>query len=181
MEPRCRATLRLYSAGSDRNALPTSLREGRNELKTAEREGRIEDEDWCIRKDGTRFWANTVITALRNSDGTLRGFANVTRADEEHTRRDEEMFRLLVESVQDYAIFMIDPEGHIISWNAGAQRPKQYRADEILGKHFSIFYPEEDLENGKPQLELEIAVKEGRLEDEGWPSEKMGRASGPTS
>ncbi len=145
-----------------------------NDLKTAEREGRIEDEDWCIRKDGTRFWANTVITALRNSYGTLRGFANVTRADEEHTRRDEEMFRLLVESVTDYAIFMLDPEGHIISWNAGAQRLKQYRADEILGKHFSIFYPKVDLENGKPQRELDVAVKEGRIEDEGWRVRKDG-------
>ena len=144
------------------------------DLNTVEKEGRIEDLGWCIRKDGTRFKANTIITALRNGDGTLRGFAHVTHGEAEQMRRSEEMFRLLVESVQDYAIFMLDPGGYIISWNAGAQRLKQYRTDEILGKHFSIFYPKEDLENGKPQRELETAVKEGRTEDEGWRVRKDG-------
>ena len=86
----------------------------------------------------------------------------------------EELFRLLVESVQDYAIFMLDPGGHIVSWNAGAQRIKQYRPDEILGKHFSIFYPKEDIENDKPGRELVDAIRDGRVEDEGWRIRKDG-------
>jgi PAS domain S-box-containing protein len=89
-------------------------------------------------------------------------------------RRSEERFRLLVDAVEDYAIFMLDVEGHISSWNKGAQRIKGYSVSEIIGKHFSIFYPEEDLQSGKPQRELEIAAKEGRLEDEGWRLRKDG-------
>lgn len=86
----------------------------------------------------------------------------------------EAQFQLLVEAVQDYAIFMLDPTGHIRTWNLGAQRIKQYEAREIIGKHFSIFYPEEDKRNGKPQWELEIAQKEGRFEDEDWRIRKDG-------
>ena len=89
-------------------------------------------------------------------------------------RRSEERFRLLVDAVQDYAIFMLDVEGYVRSWNSGAERIKGYRASEIIGKHFSTFYPEEDLRSGKPQRELEIAAKEGRLEDEGWRLRKDG-------
>jgi PAS domain S-box-containing protein len=89
-------------------------------------------------------------------------------------RESEEHFRLLVEAAQDYAIFMLDPEGKIKSWNVGAERIKGYRAEEIIGKHFSCFYPEEDLRNGKPQWELIIASKEGRFEDEGWRIRKDG-------
>jgi PAS domain S-box-containing protein len=89
-------------------------------------------------------------------------------------RRSEERFRLLVDAVQDYAIFMLDVQGHVSSWNTGAERIKGYRVSEIIGKHFSIFYPEEDLRAGKPQRELEIAAKEGRLEDEGWRLRKDG-------
>jgi PAS domain S-box-containing protein len=86
----------------------------------------------------------------------------------------EQQLRLLVDSVQDYAIFMLDPEGHIASWNSGAERIKGYRSSEILGKHFSCFYPEEDLRNGKPQWELEVAAKEGQIVDEGWRLRKDG-------
>ena len=89
-------------------------------------------------------------------------------------RRSEERFRLLVDAVQDYAIFMLDVQGHISSWNKGAERIKGYGVSEIIGKHFSIFYPEEDLRAGKPQRELEIATKEGRIEDEGWRLRKDG-------
>src|SRR5215831_5176045 len=86
----------------------------------------------------------------------------------------EAQFRLLVEAVQDYAIFMLDPTGHVRTWNLGAQRINQYAAAEIIGKHFSIFYPEEDKRNGTPQWELEVAQKEGRFEDEGWRIRKDG-------
>ncbi len=89
-------------------------------------------------------------------------------------RQSEERFRLLVEAVQDYAIFMLDPDGNVSSWNTGAERLKGYKAAEIIGSHFSRFYPEEDLRNGKPKWELEVAVKEGRFEDEGWRLRKDG-------
>ncbi|HYC93379.1 MAG TPA: PAS domain S-box protein [Thermoanaerobaculia bacterium] len=148
------------------------------ELEVAKREGSVEDEGWRIRKDGTRFWANVVITAVRDEHGELRGFTKVTRdltqrrQAEEELRQSEEMFRLLVSSVKDYAIFMLDPEGHIATWNAGAQRIKQYTPEEIIGKHFSTFYPEEDL--WKPPQELEIAKRDGSVEDEGWRIRKDG-------
>ncbi len=89
-------------------------------------------------------------------------------------RQREELFRLLIEAVQDYAIFMLDPSGHVSSWNAGAERIKQYKASEIIGKHFSQFYPEEDVLRGKPYWELIIAKQEGRFEDEGWRIRKDG-------
>jgi PAS domain S-box-containing protein len=149
-----------------------------NELLVASREGRVYDEGWRIRKDGTKFWANTVITALRDENDQVTGFAKITRdlterrAAEERLRRSEEMFRLLVASVREYAIFLLDPEGHVLTWNAGAERIKGYSAEEIIGKHFSQFYPEED--QWKPERELEIARQEGAVEDEGWRLRKDG-------
>lgn len=89
-------------------------------------------------------------------------------------RQSEERFRLLVEAVQDYAIFMLDPDGKVSSWNAGAERIKGYKSREIVGRHFSCFYPEEDVRNGKPHWELVIAAREGRFEDEGWRVRKDG-------
>ena len=86
----------------------------------------------------------------------------------------EQRFRLLVEAVQDYAIFMLDHEGRVITWNLGAERLKGYKAAEIMGQHFSRFYPEEDIRGAKPQRELEIANSEGRVEDEGWRVRKDG-------
>jgi len=146
------------------------------ELVIAAQEGRFEEEGWRIRKDGSRLWANVTITALRDSDGQLVGFAKVTqdltarRAAEEETRR----FQLLVESVKDYAIFILDPTGRISTWNPGAQRIKGYSSDEIIGKHFSIFYPAEAIAEGKCEMELEVAAREGRFEEEGWRLRKDG-------
>jgi PAS domain S-box-containing protein len=88
--------------------------------------------------------------------------------------RSEEQLRLLVESAEDYAIFLLDPDGRVATWNPGAQRIKGYQAPEIIGKHFSIFYPEEDLRSGKPQMELRVATEVGRFEDEGWRLRKDG-------
>jgi len=151
-----------------------------HELKVASAEGRFEDEGWRLRKDGSRFWANVVITALRDEQGKLLGYSKVTRdlterkQAEESLRRSEERFRHMVESMHDYAIFMLDPQGQVVSWNAGAQRLKGYRADEIIGQHFSRFYPQEALDRGWPAHELRIATAEGRFEDEGWRVRKDG-------
>jgi PAS domain S-box-containing protein len=155
-------------------------RKPQRELESAASEGRIEDEGWRIRKDGSRFWANTVITVLREKDGSVRGFAKVTRdmtsrrEAEERFRQGVEIFQLLVSSVRDYAIFMLDPEGHITTWNSGAQKIKQYRPEEIIGQHFSKFYPEEDKRAGKPEWELRVAREKGSVEDEGWRIRKDG-------
>jgi PAS domain S-box-containing protein len=95
-------------------------------------------------------------------------------ATRERLRANEEQFRLLVEGVEDYAIFMLDPTGRVVTWNTGAQRIKGYRADEIIGQHFSRFYPEQDVRAGKTEFELKIAARDGRFEDEGWRLRKDG-------
>ena len=149
-------------------------------LGRAEADGHVEDLGWRVRKDGSLFWASVVITALRDQAGVLVGFAKVTRdlterrEAEEQLRRSEERFRLIVQSVQDYGIFMLDPTGVIVSWNEGAERIKGYRSNEIVGKHFSVFYPKEDLAAGKPEMELRVAKQTGRFEDEGWRVRKDG-------
>jgi PAS domain S-box-containing protein len=150
------------------------------ELELAERDGRLEDEGWRVRKDGSRFWANIVITALRDKDGTLRGFGKVSRdlterrGAEERLRESEERLRLLVDRTVDYAIFMLDPDGVVASWNAGAERIKGYTAKEVIGKHFSTFYTPEALARGWPAYELQEAARVGRFEDEGWRLRKDG-------
>jgi PAS domain S-box-containing protein len=150
------------------------------ELKVAAETGAFEDEGWRVKKDGSLFWANVVITAVRNSDGQLLGFAKITRdltqrrAHDEELRRSEERFRLLVEGVAEYAIFMLDPNGRVATWNVGAQRIKGYAANEIIGQHFSIFYPTETKESGWPEHELQEAAEKGSFVDNGWRLRKDG-------
>jgi PAS domain S-box-containing protein len=152
----------------------------RRELEIAARVGRVEDEGWRVRKDGSRFWASAVITALRDESGKLRGFGKVTRDltarrnAEEELRRAEERFHHLVDAVIDYAIFILDETGRVSTWNAGAHRLKGYTAEEIIGKHFSTFYTDEDRAAGRPQMILETVRREGRFEDEGWRVRKDG-------
>jgi PAS domain S-box-containing protein len=151
-----------------------------HELKAATIEGRFEDEGWRLRKDGSRFWASVIITALRDTDGHLLGFSKITRdvtsrkMHEEALAQSEERFRLLIEGVVDYAIYMLDPEGIITSWNSGASRIKGYSADEIIGKHFSRFFTPEDVRAGAPWAELAEAKRSGHSETEGWRVKKNG-------
>jgi PAS domain S-box-containing protein len=149
-------------------------------LRTARNEGKFEAEGWRVRKDGTRFWASVVIDPIRNDSGKLIGFAKVTRditerkAAQDALRESEERFRLLVQGVTDYAIYMLSPIGNITNWNSGAQRIKGYTHDEVVGTHFSRFYTEEDRANGAPAYALATAAKEGRFEKEGWRVRKDG-------
>jgi len=149
-------------------------------LRTAATEGRYEKEAWRVRKDGTRFWAHVVMDPIRSASGHLIGFAKITRdlterkAATENLRESQEQFRRLVDGVTDYAIYMLDPQGYVSSWNSGAERIKGYTPSEIIGKHFSQFYTSEDRLEGAPQVGLETARCEGRFEKEGWRVRKDG-------
>jgi PAS domain S-box-containing protein len=164
----------FFTAEDIQRGKPTAI------LESAAREGKYQEEGWRVRKDGSLFWASVVVSALYDARGELRGFGKVTRdmtearQAQEALRQSEERFRLLVEGVRDYAIFMLDSTGHIMSWNSGAQLIKGYTPDEIIGRHFSIFYPAGDIRDGKPERELRIAVAEGRYEEEGWRLRKDG-------
>jgi len=149
-------------------------------LDLAAREGTFEGEGWRVRKDGTHFWAQVVIDPIRASTGELVGYAKITRdlterrQAEETLRQNQEQFRILVQGVTDYAIYMLDPSGGITSWNPGAQRIKGYAPAEIIGSHFSRFYTPEDHAAGEPERALKIALAEGRYEKEGWRVRKDG-------
>ncbi|MFK3821027.1 PAS domain S-box protein [Pseudomonas yamanorum] len=149
-------------------------------LKSAEQSGRFEGEGWRIRKDGTRLWALVIIDPIRADDGTLIGFAKVTRdlterkAAEQALRQSEQQFSLLVQGVTDYALYMLDPNGVITTWNAGAQRIKGYEPAEVIGKHYSLFFQREDADNKVPQRALETVIREGRYEGQGWRLRKDG-------
>jgi len=149
-------------------------------LETARREGKFEGEGWRLRKDGSRFWASVVIDRINDENGKLLGFAKITRdMTEKHEAQlalldAERRFRILVQGVTDYAIYMLDPEGRVTNWNSGAERIKGYSPGEIIGQHFSRFYAPEDFEAGVPKRALETARETGRYEAEGWRVRKDG-------
>jgi PAS domain S-box-containing protein len=148
-------------------------------LEIARSEGRFEGEGWRVRKDGSRFWASVVIDRI-DQDGEVVGFAKITRdmtekrATQQALIEAERRFRILVQGVTDYAIYMLDPEGRVTNWNAGAERIKGYSPDEIIGEHFSRFYTPEDFDAGVPKTALETARETGRYEAEGWRMRKDG-------
>lgn len=150
------------------------------ELEQARSHSRYEEEGWRLRKNGTRFWANVLITALRAKDGKLLGFTKVTKdlterkQAEEKLRLSEERARRMFEGVKDYAMIMLNADGTVASWNEGARRIKGYEPHEIIGKYFSVFYPESDIQMGKCEYELREAAETGRFEDEGWRIRKDG-------
>ncbi|WP_428423947.1 PAS domain S-box protein [Pararhizobium sp.] len=165
---------RFYTPEDLAASIPTKA------LSAAGAEGRFEAEGWRVRKDGERFWAHVVIDAIRDQHGQLIGFAKITRdlserkVAEDVLKKSEEQFSLLIQGVTDYAIYMLDPDGNVSSWNAGAQRIKGYGPDEIIGQHFSRFYTDEDRAKELPRKALEIAANEGRFEKEGWRLRKDG-------
>lgn len=142
-------------------------------LRTAREEGHLEEEGWRLRKDGSRFWANALITSILDERGNLIGYGTITR-DLTEKRLSELRYRLLVEGVQDYAIFSMDPNGVVTSWNLGAERIKGYKPDEIIGKHFSTFYTPEDRANDLPKKVLHTAATEAHFTGEGWRVRKDG-------
>jgi PAS domain S-box-containing protein len=149
-------------------------------LETARRTGKFEGEGWRVRKDGTHFWASIVVEAIKNERGEVIGFAKITRDMTEQREAQqalleaERSFRILVQGVTDYAIYMLDPDGRVTNWNAGAERIKGYLPTEIIGEHFSRFYTPEDLDVGVPVRALETARSTGRYEAEGWRVRKDG-------
>jgi PAS domain S-box-containing protein len=166
---------RFYTEEDQKSGLPMRT------LEAAEREGKFEAESWCVRKDGSRFWAYVVVDPIRQPlSGKIVGFAKITRdlterkAAEQLLRRSEQQFRLLVQGVSDYAICLLDPDGHVANWNLGAQRIKGYFANEIIGQHFSRFYTDEDRAAGVPDQALGTVRKAGRFEREGWRVRKDG-------
>ena len=145
-----------------------------HELKVAAEVGSFEDEGWRLRKDGTRFWANVVITRILDESGKLIGFGKITR-DLTERKEAELQYRRLIEGVADYAIYSVNPQGTVTSWNSGAKRLKGYEADEIIGENFATFYTPEDRAADLPKRILESAAREGHYEAEGWRVRKNGQ------
>jgi PAS domain S-box-containing protein len=149
-------------------------------LQLAREQGAYQNDGWRVRKDGARFWTSVVIERIEDDEGTVIGFANVTRdmsaekAAQAALYESEQRFRLLVQGVRDYAIYMLDPAGHISNWNSGATAIKGYTEAEIIGQHFSCFYTQEDRERGEPARALATALQLDTFQSEAWHVRKDG-------
>ncbi|WP_151637853.1 hybrid sensor histidine kinase/response regulator [Noviherbaspirillum aerium] len=165
---------RFYTREDQESGLPQRA------LDIALEHGKFEAEGWRVRKDGTTFWTSVVIDAIFDTEGEHIGFAKVTRDITERKRaqealhESEQRFRMLVQGVTDYAIYMLSPTGEVTNWNAGAERIKGYTANEVIGTSFARFHTPEDREAGLPAVALETARKEGRFEREAWRVRKDG-------
>jgi PAS domain S-box-containing protein len=165
---------RFYTPEDQQTGLPAKA------LETALKEGKFEAEGWRVRKDGTQFWTSVVIDSIYDTRGQHIGFAKITRditerrRAQEALRQSEQRFRMLVQGVTDYAIYMLSPTGEVTNWNAGAERIKGYSADEVIGTSFSRFHTPEDRAAGLPAVALATAAREGRFEREGWRMRKDG-------
>jgi len=156
--------------------LPDAVASGwpEEELRRSLRDGRFEDEGWRVRKDGTRFWANVIISPLRDATGALLGFSKVTRdlterrRHEEQLRESEERLRLIVDGVKDHAMFLLDPHGRIESWNPAAQKVLGYPPGEIIGREAAILYPAQERSSGRPQAEMAAAAHAGAFHSHAW-------------
>jgi PAS domain S-box-containing protein len=164
----------FYTPEDQKSGLPARV------LRTAAAEGRFEDEGWRVRKDGTRFWAQEIVSPIKSPSGEIAGYAKIARdltektRAEEMLRRNEEQFRLLVQGVTDYSIYLLSSNGTVSSWNPGAERIYGYRPEQIIGKNFASFYSNEDRQAGAPERAMEISAREGRFEQEGWRVRKDG-------
>jgi PAS domain S-box-containing protein len=180
---------RIFYLPEDRNRnLPEKL------INTAIQKGKAEHEGWRVKKDGTKFWGLIIITALHDKEGKIIGFTKVTRdlserklAEEEQERtykelqektealkRSEELHHKMIAEVQDYAIILLDKSGNILNWNKGAENIKGYKAEEILGRNFRLFYTNEDREKKLPETLLKEACDNGKATHEGWRVRKDG-------
>jgi PAS domain S-box-containing protein len=166
---------RFYTAEDQAAGLPSRA------LAIALKDGRFENEGWRVRKDGSRFWAHVIIDPIIHpTSGRTLGYAKITRdlterrEQEIALRRSEQSFRLLVQGVTDYAIYMLDEHGTVSNWNAGAERIKGYRPEEIVGRHFSVFYTPEERARGECERALATARSAGSFQTEGWRVRKSG-------
>jgi PAS domain S-box-containing protein len=156
--------------------LPDAVASGwpEEELRRSLRDGRFEDEGWRVRKDGSRFWANVIISPLLDASGTLLGYSKVTRdlterrRHEEQLREREERLRLIVDGVKDHAMFLLDPSGRIESWNPAAQKVLGYAPSEIVGRDAAILYPAQERTSGRPQAEMAAAAHAGAFHSHAW-------------
>ncbi|KAA2242696.1 PAS domain S-box protein [Chitinophaga agrisoli] len=178
----------FYMPADQRNKLPEKL------IEKAKQHGNVTHEGWRMRKDGSRFWGSTVITALHDSHGAIVNFTEITRdltakrdtdyelktaaetlaKRNEALRKSEEQYHKMVSEVRDYAIILLSPDGDIMSWNLGAERIKGYKAEEIIGKNFRIFYQLQDRIDGRPDRLRQQAIDNGSAVDEGWRVRKDG-------
>jgi PAS domain S-box-containing protein len=164
----------LYSEEDQKEGAPATA------LSIARNQGRFESVGWRVRQDGTRFWARAILETIKSEDGNLIGFAMITRDITE--RRDvlnalkesERQFRLLVSGVTDHALYMLDPNGIVVTWNSGAENIKGYQAAEIIGRYFSVFYNDEDRLADVPARALAVAKEQGKWQAEGWRNRKDG-------